>query len=126
MQSSKQESADYAQRAQKEVAEARVHLKNGYLETALSTAYYSCFYAIHSKLAFLGIIAKSHKQAGIEFRRQYVKTGLMDKKFSRALNLLSEWRETVDYVPLPDVDPQKAKELVAMAEEFVVTLLGIK
>ena len=95
------------------------------METALSTAYYSCFYAIHSKLALLGMMAKSHKQVGIEFRRHYIKTNLMAKRFSRTLALLAQWRETVDYVPLPQIDFPKAKELVTMAEEFVTTLLAL-
>lgn len=125
MEKSLKEAKDYALRARKEIAETAAHLENGYLETALSTAYYSCFYAIHAKLAVLGVMASSHKQTGIEFRRHFIKTGLMDKKFSKTLALLSQWRETVDYTPLPDVDSKKAKELVALAEEFVTTLRSL-
>lgn len=125
MEKSVKAAEDYKTRAMREIAEATSNLNRGFLESAVSTAYYACFYAIHSQLAKQGVMAKSHKQVGIEFRKQYIKTGLMDKKFSKILTLLSQWRERVDYIPLPEVDPQKAKELLAMAEEFVDTLLNL-
>ena len=123
MEKSLAEAKDYEERANREIAEATDHLQRGYLETAASTAYYSCFYAIHAKLAALGITTKSHKQVGIEFRRHFIKTGKMDKKFSNYWSLLFQWRSTVDYIALPSINEEKAKELVDMAKDFVTTLL---
>lgn len=125
MEKSLKESQDYETRAVKEIEEAKDHLKRGYLAGAVSTAYYSCFYAIHSQLAKRGILTKSHKQTGIEFRRQFIKTNLMDKKYSKIWATLSQWRLTADYSPHPSIDETKAKELVAMADEFVNTLLRV-
>lgn len=126
MEKSLKEAKDYETRARREIAEAREHLKREFLETAASTAYYSCFYAIHAQLARLGIPVKSHKQAGIEFRRHFIRTNLLDKKYSQTWTELSKWRSTVDYTALPSIDKAKAKELVEIAEDFVTSLLNIK
>lgn len=126
MEKSLKEALDYETRARREIAEAQEHLKRGFLETAASTAYYSCFYTIHSQLAQLGVSAKSHKQAGIEFRRHFVRTKLLDKKYSKIWTELSKWRSTVDYTAIPLIDSSKASELVKMAQDFVETLLQIK
>ena len=120
------EAEDYKTRALREIAEAKEHLQKKFLETAASTAYYSCFYSVHSQLARLGVMASSHKQAGIEFRRHFVRTNLLDKKYSRVWSDLSKWRSLVDYTALPIIDMAKAKELVEGAEDFVTTLLAIK
>lgn len=126
METSLNEARDYETRARHEIKEALDHLQRGYLETALSTAYYSCFYAIHAQLARLGVCAKSHKQVGIEFRRNFIKTRRLDKKYSQILNLLFQWRETADYVALPHIEKGKASDLVKMAEDFVTTVLAVK
>lgn len=125
MEKSLKEGEEYETRARKEINEAKDHLKREFLETAVSTAYYSCFYAIHSQLARLGVLAKSHKQAGIEFRRHFVRTNKMDKKYSKIWTELSKWRLTADYVATPVIDQTKAENLVQMAEDFVSTLLNI-
>lgn len=126
MEKSLKEAEDYATRAKREIAEAKDHLQRGYLETAASTAYYSCFYAIHSQLARIGLPISSHKQAGIEFRRRFIRDGKLDKKYSRIWTELSKWRSTVDYTALPVIDNAKAKELVSMADDFVSALLNIQ
>ena len=126
MEKSLKEAQDYEIRARREIAEAREHLNKAFLETAASTAYYACFYAIHSQLARLGVLAGSHKQAGVEFRRHFILNNLLDKKYSRFWTELSKWRQTVDYTALPVIDEEKGKELVDMAEDFVMVLLKIK
>lgn len=125
MEKSLKEAADYETRARKEMAETKEHLQRGFVETAVSTAYYSCFYAIHSQLARLGVLAKSHKQAGIQFRRYFVRTGKMDKKYSKIWTELPKWRLTADYTAGPVIDRTKAEELLAQACEFVQTLLAV-
>ncbi len=126
MEKSLKEALEYETRARKEIKEAKDHLKREFLETVVSTAYYSCFYAIHSQLARLGILAKSHKQAGIEFRRHFIRTNKMDKKYSKIWTELSKWRLTADYTAIPVIDKNKAAELLDQAGDFVDTLLVIK
>jgi len=117
---------EFRDRALRGIAEARSHLQNGYLESAVSTAYYSCCYAIHSQLASRGIEASSHKQAGIQFRRLFIKSKKLPAQFSETWQQLSEWRMEADYDSSPDIDDPRAQELVQLAEEFITELLKIR
>lgn len=111
-------------RALEAMESAKDALSNGHLETAVSRSYYACYYAIHSKLEEMGEIAGSHKQTGILFRKFFIKTGLMDQKFSVTLRELSEWRMDVDYAPSPEIDKTLANRLVKKADDFVTNLLS--
>src|SRR3989338_6828098 len=124
MEKSLREASDYKTRAKKTIEEAQDQLERDYLETAVNRAYYSCFYAIHSQLARLGVAAKSHKQAGIEFRRHFIKKKKMDEKYSEVWTSLFKWRSIVDYTAIPVINKKPAKELVEMAADFVNTLLS--
>jgi len=117
---------EFKGRALRSIKEAKVHLKNHFLESAVSTAYYGCFYAIHSQLAQSGIEVSSHKQVGIQFRRLYIKTKKLPTRFSAILQKLSEWRMEVDYDSAPDIDAARAGELVSLAGEFVEELFRIQ
>lgn len=112
----------YIERADEALASAKDALEDGHLETAVSRAYYACFYSVHSQLAKRKQIASSHKQTGIKFRELFIKTGLLDKNFSDILKGLEKWRMDVDYAPCPEITPKKAAELVKKAEEFVTAL----
>lgn len=122
MEKSLKEAEDYEKRARKEIEETKDHLKREFLETAVSTAYYSCFYAIHSQLALLGVLARSHKQTGIEFRRHFIRTKKMDKRYSKIWTELSKWRLTADYTATPVINKSKATELVEQACDFIDAL----
>ncbi|MBU4483850.1 HEPN domain-containing protein [bacterium] len=76
------------QRALESLESAKDSLASGHEETAVSRAYYACFYVIHSKLSEIDEIASSHKQAQIEFRQHFIKTKLIDQKYSLLLSTL--------------------------------------
>ena len=114
---------EYEERARRSVSEARHHLKEGFLETSVSTVYYACFYAVQAQMAKLGIEISSHKQAGIEFRRYFIGTKKLPSTFSATWQSLFDWRMEVDYDPVPGINREKAKELVALGEDFVKNLL---
>lgn len=124
MEKSLKAAEEYRERALREIKEARTHLENRFLESAVSTAYYSCFYAVHAQLARLGIEAGSHKQTGIEFRRHFIKNKKLPAKLSETWQKLSESRMEADYLAVPEIDLEKAKELIGLAEEFVAQVLG--
>lgn len=113
---------EFKTRALSTVKEAKSHLQNGFLESAVSTAYYACFYAVSSRFSEMGVAVSSHKQAGIQFRRHFIMNKKMEVRFSETWQKLSDWRMEVDYSPTPDIDKAKAAELVLSAEKFVETV----
>lgn len=113
----------YEERAIAALKAASDNLSQGHLETAVSRAYYACFYAVHSALQTLGLIATSHKQTGILFRKHFIATGKMDKKFNRTWDTLQKYRMDADYEPVSMIDHNKAESLVDQARDFVNTLI---
>ncbi len=116
----------YARRAREAVVAARDALKQGHLEMAVSRAYYACFYAMHAQLEGLGESAGSHKQTAILFRQYFIKTELLDVRFSVILRELAEWRAIADYSPDPKIVKEHASALVAKAADFVKALLALR
>lgn len=115
----------YYQRALEALRAATDNLTQGHLETAVNRAYYACFYAVHSVLQNLNLIATSHKQTGILFRKHFIATGKMDKKFNRTWESLQKYRMDADYDPLPIISREKTASLIDQAKEFVDTLFSI-
>ncbi|MBI5299753.1 MAG: HEPN domain-containing protein [Deltaproteobacteria bacterium] len=126
MEKSIKAATDYETRAREAIKEAKMLLSQSFLDSTVSKSYYACFYAVHARLAALGILAGTHKQTGIQLRRHFIKTKLMETKYSDIFRELAKWRLIADYTALPPIDEKKAQELVAMAEDFVTTLLQIK
>lgn len=114
----------YIKRAHEAIAAARDGLRQSHLEAAVSRAYYACFYAIHAQLEGLGESAGSHKQTAILFRKYFIKTGLIDSRYSVILRELAEWRTLADYAPDPEINKRGAATLVEKAADFVETLLA--
>jgi hypothetical protein len=67
---------------------AKVLLKDGFVDDAISRAYYSMFHAASAVLLSAGISVESHSALKNMFGLHFVKTGKIDKKFSRWLNKL--------------------------------------
>lgn len=115
----------YRERAEEALRSAHDALRDGHRETAVSRAYYACYYAIHSRLEARGEMAGSHKQTGIRFRELFIKAGRLDKKYSVIYRELTEWRMDADYSPVPNVTSERAAGLVTSAQEFVSALLTV-
>lgn len=65
--------------------------------TIISRIYYAAYYAMKAQLTLADITTKSHKQTLIEFRRNFVKSGLLGREHSKLLTKVFEWRELADY-----------------------------
>lgn len=113
----------YRQRAIEALKAASDNLTQGHLETAVNRAYYACFYAVHSVLQNINVIATGHKQTGILFRKHFIAAGKIDKKFNRTWESLQTYRMDADYDPIPMISHEKAASLIDQAKEFVEALL---
>ena len=112
----------YQKRALEDLKAAETMLDSKFHLAAISLAYYVVFYAITSSLLKEGIIVHKHKQLGIEFRKNFIKTGQLDKKYSELLQQLFRSRQTADYDAIPNIPEEKVKELLKDAKEFVEVL----
>lgn len=64
---------------------------------AANRLYYSIFHAMRAVLALDGVDMKHHSGVISEFRRRYIKTGILDGRLSDIISVLSEMRSESDY-----------------------------
>jgi len=76
---------------------AKVLLKEGFIDDAISRAYYCMFHAVSAVLLAEGITVDSHNALKTMFGLHFIKTGKIDKKYGRWLNRLKDERENGDY-----------------------------
>ena len=65
--------------------------------SAANRAYYAIFHAMRAVLALDGVDMKHHSEIISEFRKRYIKTGVMDASLSGLISELSDVREGSDY-----------------------------
>jgi uncharacterized protein (UPF0332 family) len=98
-------------------------------ESAANRLYYSLFHTTNAILATKGFSAGKHKGVKSLFDMYFIKTNIIDKKYSKLFNTIKEIREDSDYesfyiidkVEL-DVNFEKVKEYINFTQEFITSL----
>jgi uncharacterized protein (UPF0332 family) len=98
---------------------ARALLKGGFIDDAISRAYYSLFHAASAVLLSEGIAVESPSALKNMFGLNLIKTGKIDKKFGRLLNRLKDERENGDYDIFTSFDRGDAETDIDEAREFL-------
>ena len=86
---------------------------------AANRSYYAVFHAMRSVLALDGIDMKHHSGIMSEFRRLYIKTGLLDKSLSPTITALFNIRQESDYDDFFVISKVEVVEQIANAETFL-------
>lgn len=98
---------------------AKVLLQEGFVDDAISRAYYSMFHAASAVLFSEGITVESHSALKTMFGLHLIKTGKIDKKYGRWLNRLKDERENGDYDIFTSFDFGDAENDIKEAEKFL-------
>jgi uncharacterized protein len=105
---SKQDYVNYRfQRAQESFEEATLLINNNRWNATINRLYYSCFYAAIALLLKYDVQAKTHDGVRIQFGLQFIKTGLMDKRFGKL------------YSQLFNFDIETVEPLMNLVAEFI-------
>ena len=86
---------------------------------AANRSYYAIFHAMRSVLAFDEIDMKHHSGIVSEFRRLYIKTGILDKSLSPIITVLFDIRQESDYDDFFVISKAEVAEQIANAEVFL-------
>lgn len=113
----------YRQRARDDLKAAEEMLASRFHLAAISRAYYALFYTATAVLLEKGITVHRHKQLGIEFRKHFIKTKELPKKYGEILEELFQARQTADYDAIPEISEARVGELLKEAKDFIQTLL---
>ncbi len=107
------------QQAEETLSEARILIDSGYCRGALNRSYYAMFYALQVLITQNKVKLSKHSGVISYFDREYVKTGIIDKKFSKWLHRLFDLRQDADYGDMFSPSQEQCIQAVQQAEEFV-------
>lgn len=85
------------EKAEKCLESARLLMQSGDYCSAANRSYYAIFHSIRSLLALEGVDFSKHSGVMAYFQKNYVKTGIFDKEYSKILTEAFEIRSESDY-----------------------------
>ena len=105
--------------ARERLKSAKVLLECGSYKESVGRSYYAMFTAVRALLAKDGIDYSKHAGVISYFQKEYIKTGQLDKKYSKYLSQAFQIRNNTDYSDFFMVSQSDAKEQYDKAEEFL-------
>ena len=105
--------------ARERLKSAKVLLECGSYKDSVGRSYYAMFTAVRALLAKDGIDYSKHAEVISYFQKEYIKTGQLDKKYSKYLSQAFQIRNNTDYSDFFMVSQSDAKEQYDKAEEFL-------
>ncbi len=106
-------------KAQNLITQAEVLLEKQMYDGCINRSYYAIFYAIRSLLSLLKLDSTKHAGIISLFDKCFVKTGLMDKKFSKIAHTAFIARQDYDYEDFSIPDENEALSLFQNAKIFI-------
>ena len=105
--------------AREKLDSAKILLDNGNYKDSASRSYYAMFTGIRAILAKDGIDYSKHSGVIAYFQREYIKTGIFDKKYSKYIQNAFQIRNSSDYDDFYIVSVTEAREQIEKAEELL-------
>ena len=115
--------------AEETLAEAERMLAEGFSSRSITNrAYYAMFYALMALFIKGGVSLKTSKHQGVIslFDREFVKSGVFDKKYSAMLHETFDERLEGDYKEFVNLSGEDAQRAINHAGEFLAAVKGFK
>ena len=110
------------QQAEESLAEMDMLKNAGYIRGAINRAYYAMFYAIQAMMVQKKAKVSKHSGTISFFDREFVKTGIIDKSFSKWLHRLFDLRQDADYGDMFEPTREQCEQAADQAKEFVTRI----
>lgn len=105
-------------KALKNISIADVCVREEDYETAANRSYYAMFHCVRALLALEGVDYKKHSAVVGHFRKEYVKTGLFEKRYSDYLGEAFDTRGKSDYEDFFIISKSDVIAQIEHAREF--------
>jgi uncharacterized protein (UPF0332 family) len=110
----------FLDKAQENIAAARLLISDGFFTIAVSRAYYAMFYTAEALLFTRGLAYSSHSAVIAAYGKEFAKTGILAPEFHRQLIEAFEIRQFADYrVETSILSAEKANAIIDRAGEFL-------
>lgn len=112
--------------AKEKLTSAKLLLEAGMYRDSIGRSYYAIFSAIRAVLAVRQVDFSKHAGVIAYFQKEFIKTEIFDKKYSKYLQKAFQIRNSCDYddffiVSKQDAEEQyiRATEMLAVIEEYI-------
>ena len=102
---------------------SKVLLEAGSYKDSIGRSYYAMFTAVRALLAMEGQDFSKHAGVIAYFQKEFVKTGKVDRKYSKYISQAFQIRNNTDYADFFIVSAQDAKEQYEKAKEFLEVIV---
>jgi uncharacterized protein (UPF0332 family) len=120
------------QKGRKKLKAARINFENECYEDSVSRAYYAVFHTISAVLMSKKLHFSSHKETIGAFNKEFVKTSVFPKTFTKTIQKLFLERQTSDYdiggyigPDIAEEDLEKVKEIIEASEKYLAELYNV-
>ena len=115
--------------AKEKLASAKLLLDAGLYKDSVGRSYYSIFSSMRAVLAIRQVDFSKHAGVISYFQKEYIKTNIFDKKYSKYIQQAFQTRNGCDYddffiVSRQDAEEQyqRAEEILRVVQEYITTL----
>lgn len=104
--------------AKERLNSSKMLLDNGNLKDSINRSYYAMFICVRALFALVGVDFSKHSSVIAYFQKEYIKTGIFDKRYSKYISQAFQIRNNVDYADFFIVSQADAEEQYFRAKEF--------
>ena len=104
--------------AKEKLESAKLLLDAGKYKDSIGRSYYAIFTSLRAVLSKDGVDFSKHAGVIAYFQREYIKTGIFDKKYSKYVQSAFQIRNSCDYDDFFSASRQDAEEQYQKAEEL--------
>ena len=108
--------------AREKLTSAKLLLEAGLYKDSVGRSYYAIFSAIRAILAVRQVDFSKHAGVIAYFQKEFIKTGIFDKKYSKYLQQAFQIRNSGDYDEFFIVSEQDAEEQYERATEILTII----
>ena len=106
-------------KAKDKLKTAKIDFDNGQYDDSVSRAYYAIFHALSAVLFYKGFQFTSHSQVIGMFNKQFVKTNIFPKNYTKIVHRIFEERQIGDYDIESSMDKKTALMDINDAEQII-------
>lgn len=108
--------------AKEKLTSAKLLLEAGLYKDSVGRSYYAIFSAIRAVLAIRQVDFSKHGGVIAYFQKEFIKTEIFDKKYSKYLQQAFQIRNSCDYDDFFIVSKQDAEEQYERATEMLIVI----
>jgi uncharacterized protein (UPF0332 family) len=109
-------------KAAQSISAAELLLKDDYIDFSASRTYYAMFYAVEALLLSREHSFSKHSAVISAFGKEFVKSGIFDRRFHRYILNAFDLRNAGDYGSMHAISEEKARLTIEEARELLTAI----